>query len=1291
MSRRHGVSHRTIILTLAAISLLAPTARSQAQWPKPTAHATRLEADLQIDGKLDEPAWAAAEWHTEFTSASAGPENAGPPKPAHIQTRFKVLYDRNALYIGVGCDEPTPDKIRAETKTHDGMVFTDDCIEIFFDPAGEGRYYHHYVINTNGVWYDDHNADYGLVHAKLWDAAIEAAAHIDPEGKQWTAEVGLPFGALELRGDAKRDWLWNVTRERYAGGAQELSSWSPLKGNFHSPRRFGKLTGVAVDFSPFALRVSEPRVSVSRAASGVNTLDISAAITNETGADRSVLASAMIFGQPKTRVTADPISVAAGAEASVVFPKLNLRGSLPAANVLFAFEDSSTGDLLRSVVKRLCADYRPIAITVLRPCYRNNIYATEKLEHIVFRVKLAPDVAERTDLVGYRLAPPGMQPTWAGKIGPAGLDRPLKLPAASLPEGEYALQVQAWDRDGEAIASAETTIRKLPPPEAGNEVRIDQYGNILLNGKPFVAIGWYGSVSTDDPRSDVVALQNLQTPAVIYPPEATGLAERFNEHGIYSIVSVENGRLFYSFKLWQKKDNKVSGELKELTTPSDEMRGYLRELIQTVRGEPGLLGYYIADEPEISNTRSDYLENHYRLLCELDPYHPVVVTNDTLDGIVTHGYKCADILSPDPYNSNYDYVPNFMKRCHEVLRPGQAIILTPWHASSQTHFTRDYGTAPPYPYKVFRNQYLVSLAYGSRGWTAYSGSFFMPEVEYRYGLPYVWREVRFLEQAMAAPPPEKPLEIEADAEMTGWIRAADGDLYLVVVNHKPGARQATIGHPLLSPRSSLIVMSEGRDVPVRDGRFTDQFAEGDAHIYTTRPDARAFKTTRAIENELAQRKKDSAKPGNLLHVSRGARALASKGYYAPWFHQYYYYAINGITDDIGWQASHAGDKPAWLELALREPANVGRIVIYTPNLKDYDLQLRGPEGELHVAQIRDNEETVIEHNFDPPIACLKLRVTALSAREGKRQISEIEAYEASGEGPVTPLIEKQGATTVPKGIIPPADTPGPNALWSDDFTNFESRDKYYWDGKDTKWVFNPNSFKATPNPGGGIVCTSISEKGGSAMTHILPYDSAYRFFQVNLSGIEGKGYRFVNVGFGSSSGKPGYRGAINTSRPGIYTVDTHYIHDSYRTGTAKKCFVTAYMGKLLFTFDWMRLVRRPEDGLVVMMADGSPLPAALKQGDELLFQLVLKAPATDATVDVMTSHTYSPLQINGEPYIQLVKVGERDGREWAASVTLAEDTGKFDQQKAGYPVVFRATVTGGEIRETYASAFVSFQ
>jgi len=108
------------------------------------------------------------------------------------------------------------------------------------------------------------------------------------------------------------------------------------------------------------------------------------------------------------------------------------------------------------------------------------------------------------------------------------------------------------------------------------------------------------------------------------------------------------------------------------------------------------------------------------------------------------------------------------------------------------------------------------------------------------------------------------------------------------------------------------------------------------------------------------------------------------------------------------------------------------------------------------------------------------------------------------------------------------------------------------------------------------------------------------------------------------------------------------------------------------------------------MADGSPLPEELKQGDELLLYLLLSKPATDATVEVMTGSNYGPLQVNGEPYVQLVQAGAQDGREWAARVKLGPGTGQFDQKANGYPTVFRARISGGGIAETYASAYVSF-
>jgi len=219
---------------------------------------------------------------------------------------------------------------------------------------------------------------------------------------------------------------------------------------------------------------------------------------------------------------------------------------------------------------------------------------------------------------------------------------------------------------------------------------------------------------------------------------------------------------------------------------------------------------------------------------------------------------------------------------------------------------------------------------------------------------------------------------------------------------------------------------------------------------------------------------------------------------------------------------------------------------------------------------------------------------------------------------------------------------------------------------------------------------------------MTPYDKDYRYFQVKISDIEQKGYRWAIVSFGSSSGKPGYRGGVHTIHPGVYTIDTYYVNESYMKGEEKSGFIVVSVsgsGKqpdgtvalsARYTFDWMQLVRRPTDGLAVTMADGSPLTGSLKQGDTLMFRLFLEKPAVDVTVETLVDSMYSPVAINGEPYVQLQKVGAKDGCEWAAQVTLGKGTSKADGAK-GYPVMFRAVITGGVIPNSMVTASVNFE
>jgi hypothetical protein len=141
-----------------------------------TARAVRAGETITVDGVLDEAAWKRADWNSGFTRI----EPALDQPQAAPQTRFKVVYTDAAAYVAVECDEPNVDTIKAKTPWRDGAVWSDDCVEVFFDPADNGRYYHQVMTNSRGTIYDSHSADFGLVHSKLCAGAWRSRYPLAP-------------------------------------------------------------------------------------------------------------------------------------------------------------------------------------------------------------------------------------------------------------------------------------------------------------------------------------------------------------------------------------------------------------------------------------------------------------------------------------------------------------------------------------------------------------------------------------------------------------------------------------------------------------------------------------------------------------------------------------------------------------------------------------------------------------------------------------------------------------------------------------------------------------------------------------------------------------------------------------------------------------------------------------------------------------------------------------------------------------------------------------------------------
>jgi hypothetical protein len=949
------------------------------------------------------------------------------------------------------------------------------------------------------------------------------------------------------------------------------------------------------------------------------------------------------------------------------------------------------------------AESERMPLEVVQPAYRQTIYATQSEQVIAVRAmiseSLRPQAAElRGRLLDahdseLRVTEAGVKPT-----------QEVQFDAKALPCGSYIIEVRAIDQSGKTVASGKTTVRKLPA-SPGSEVRIDGRGNIVVDGKPSVQIGWYGEVPLDDPRPDVIALQNLQTPQVVAYPDRTPVTKLFREHGIRTIVSLEPGRLLYSFELWKKPGSPVPTELTKLSAPSDECREFLRKMVELLRDEPGLFGWYIADEPEINNVRAEYLEAYYRTICELDPYHPVLVTNDTLDGIEKIGYRCCDILMPDPYGEKPNYVPSFLAAANRVMRSGQGLMLTPWHSAHHTHFTAEYGTAPPFSYRVMRGQYLATLAAGGRGFTGYTNAFFLPEPRLRIGLPHLWREVRFLEPFMvdsvsslrpernaALSPPTVEVEADSSAGILSWFGRCDQQVALIVMNPTASTQRVRVKHPSLT-MAKISVVSEARDVAIKDGSFVDEIPAGEACVYSNDPGGTGLPAVSRVETGITDFEKNCVNSGNLLHASRGVKARASQGT-TPWFGQIYYYAINGIVDDEGWHVTHA-ELPQWIELALPESQPIGRVVVHTPNLRDYDLQFRAADGSVQQAEVRGNTFDVVEHTLAAPVATLKLRLIARAVREGampaRAMVREVEAYSDTGAANGTPLklTSIDAPRESPVADASPAQSSPP--FWREDFSAFRHKPKHH-EGDPDAWVLDESVFATRYDSASKqLHCTTTSPVGYASMSRFVPYSHEHRYFQVSVPVIKGEGYPWLNIGLGDPAGKAKANAAVHTIKPGRYTVDTHSLHEVFRSAEMKQSLLHVYLSKgIEYGISAMSLCDQPADGLAITMADGSPVPRTLKAGDELLFRLFLNSPATDAVVEILRDSSYEPVRINGEPYVQLLRAGrDKDGRYWAAVVKLGPATDKF--KVTGYPVLFRAAISGGTIKETMCTMMVDVE
>ena len=227
------------LVTTVAWLTVSVSAAQQPDRPRrdtPVATAQRTTGTIHIDGRLDEPDWA--------RTALIGPLTQREPlegRPATERTDVRILFDEQALYIGIECHEPHPRGLVSTQLTRDANLDVDDRVTIVLDPFFDHRNGFFFQVNPAGARSDGQISNNAQSLTRDWDGIWDAAVTRNSEG--WTAEIAIPFKTLRFRPD-QTVWGFNVERQikhlfetdRWA--AARVTSWI---GNLSDA---GQLTGL---------------------------------------------------------------------------------------------------------------------------------------------------------------------------------------------------------------------------------------------------------------------------------------------------------------------------------------------------------------------------------------------------------------------------------------------------------------------------------------------------------------------------------------------------------------------------------------------------------------------------------------------------------------------------------------------------------------------------------------------------------------------------------------------------------------------------------------------------------------------------------------------------------------------------------------------------------------------------------------------------------------------------------------------------------------------------------------
>lgn len=220
--------------------LLALNLSLPGQTESKQARAQKVDKPVSIDGRLDEPDWAAAPEFSDFIQYQ--PRGGA---PASVRTVAKILIDKDRIYFGFMCYDPEPAKIIARLTKRDSDLTTDDSVGVVLDTFADRRNGYLFLTNLLGTQQDGRTVDDGLTQDTTWDGTWTSAAVRTEFG--WSAEIAIELGSLKFVPGSEKTWGLNIGR--CFPRALEYSFWPGFLESPYKASQFGSLIGLDLEAS----------------------------------------------------------------------------------------------------------------------------------------------------------------------------------------------------------------------------------------------------------------------------------------------------------------------------------------------------------------------------------------------------------------------------------------------------------------------------------------------------------------------------------------------------------------------------------------------------------------------------------------------------------------------------------------------------------------------------------------------------------------------------------------------------------------------------------------------------------------------------------------------------------------------------------------------------------------------------------------------------------------------------------------------------------------------------------